>query len=63
MGMDPASAPNRTSLITGANGKSCKIKNSEIFTYSGSGEYRFTRDDQEFKSFLAVKCPELTPGY
>ncbi len=63
LGKDPKTDPNRKSLITDQNGKSCRIKNKDLFNYDNSDEAIFKRSDLEFKKYLSQVCPELTPGY
>ncbi len=58
LGSSPSSKPNRESKFTDAGGRTCVVKNSEIFKYPG-GETAFKFSDQELKEFLAGRCPQI----
>ncbi|MCX7978840.1 MAG: hypothetical protein N2578_07535 [Bdellovibrionaceae bacterium] len=63
LGSSPFSHPSRSSTFRDGKGKTCQVKNSEIFTYSADGDYFHRFNDRDLKLFLARRCPGLDPGY
>jgi len=54
----PTTLPAGITRVSDLTGPFCDLRNNEIFTYFGSGEFRLThRSDSEFADFLAVRCP------
>jgi hypothetical protein len=62
MGELPSGKPNAESVFRDAAGKTCALKNNELFAYAG-GDRTFKFDDAALKTFLAARCPALAPGY
>src|SRR6185312_15107806 len=62
-GHDPSTEPARKSVFHDINGKTCAVKNSELFTYIGDGDNYFTYSDAALKTFLKKRCPSLTVNY
>ena len=59
MGELPSMRPGAESVFRDANGRTCPVKNSEVFTYGG-GDRSFRFDDAGLKAFLAGRCPALS---
>jgi hypothetical protein len=62
-GHDPSVERNRTAVFHDVNGKTCKVKNSEIFDYYSDGDDAIKYSDADLKIFLAQRCPSLTVNY
>jgi hypothetical protein len=62
-GHDPTAEHNRIAVFHDLNGKTCKVKNSEIFTYLADGDNTFKYSDDGLKQFLKSRCPSLTVNY
>jgi hypothetical protein len=63
LGHDPTSDPKQKVILTGKNQVRCELRNSEVFSYAGGDEFRLSRTDEDFKTFLKERCPGLDPGY
>ncbi len=62
MGESPSGRPNADSTFRDAQGRTCTIKNNELFAYAnGDHELKFT--DAELSAWLRTRCPKLTPGF
>ena len=48
--------------ICDAAGKTCTVKNNEVFAYA-NGDRDFKFDDAGLKKFLATRCPALTVSF
>jgi hypothetical protein len=59
LGLDPTAIKGGKSIFTDKHGLSCQLTNSEIFRYSTDGDPSFAFSDDELKSFLALRCPQL----
>lgn len=57
---DPFGVGSRESTFTDINGKKCKVRNREIFTYDSDGDTTVRFSDAELKKFLSRRCPNLT---
>jgi hypothetical protein len=57
---DPFSVGSRESTFTDINGKTCKVRNREIFTYDSDGDTTVRFSDAELKKFLSRRCRNLT---
>lgn len=62
-GHDPSTETTRTSVFHDIKGKTCGVKNSELFTYIADGDNYFKYDDAALKTFLKTRCPSLTVNY
>ena len=62
-GHDPTSEPNRTAVFHDIKGKTCNVKNSELFTYVADDDNYFKYNDAALKTFLKTRCPSLTVNY
>lgn len=62
-GHDPTADHNRTAVFHDLNGKTCQVKNSEIFTYLADGDNTFKYSDAGLKQFLKSRCPALTVNW
>ncbi len=58
MGELPSGKPNNDSTFRDADGRTCAVKNSEVFAYAG-GDRAFKFDDAALKAFLKTRCPAL----
>ncbi|MBI2363212.1 MAG: hypothetical protein HYV15_07510, partial [Elusimicrobia bacterium] len=58
MGELPSGRPGAESVFRDANGRSCAVKNSEVYAYAG-GDRSFKFDDAALKAFLKTRCPNL----
>ncbi len=61
-GESPSGRPAASSTFRDAQGHSCAVKNSELWTYSG-GEHYFKMDDAALSAWLKTRCPGLVPGF
>ncbi|TBR20440.1 hypothetical protein EPO15_13200 [bacterium] len=58
MGELPSMKPDWESTFRDAAGRTCTVKNSEVFSYAdGDRELKF--DDAALKAFLKTRCPKL----
>jgi hypothetical protein len=62
-GHDPSTEPARIAVFHDVNGKTCAVKNSELFDYYNDGDDSFKYSDADLKVFLAKRCPSLTVNY
>jgi hypothetical protein len=62
MGESPAGRPNADATFRDAQGHLCTVKNSELFTYA-NGDHAFKYTDAQLKTWLATRCPAITPGW
>lgn len=62
MGELPSGKPNNDSTFRDAAGKTCTVKNNEVFAYA-NGDRDFKFDDAALKAFLAARCPTLSAGF
>lgn len=62
-GHDPSTETNRTVTFHDINGKTCNVKNSDLFTYYSDGNNSFKYSDADLKTFLKKRCPSLTVNY
>lgn len=58
-GNDPTASPTNTSRFTDRRGKTCSVKNSEIFLFDNQGDSWFRFDDAQLKKFLQRRCSGL----
>jgi hypothetical protein len=56
---DPFSLGNRESTFIDILGKTCKVQNRELFTYTSDGNSKFRFSDPQLKIFLSRRCPNL----
>jgi len=62
MGESPSGRPESDSTFRDAQGHLCTIKNRELFNYAnGDHEMKFT--DAQLSTWLATRCPAITPGF
>ncbi|MEK2647257.1 hypothetical protein [Bdellovibrio sp. BCCA] len=59
VGNSPTSNSNGSSLIKDAAGKSCTVKNYELFKYTSDGDVIFKFDDKALSAFLQKRCSQL----
>lgn len=59
LGADPTADLSSSSRFTDLDGRTCVVKNKEIFTAQGSYDSYFHFTDEELKKFLAKRCPQL----
>lgn len=62
MGELPSGKPNNDSTFRDAAGKTCTVKNNELFAYA-DGDRTFKFDDAGLKALLATRCPSLTVSF
>lgn len=62
MGELPSGRPNAESAFRDASGRTCTVKNNEVFVYA-NGDRDFKFDDAGLKAFLATRCPKLSAGF
>ncbi|NUN04498.1 MAG: hypothetical protein HUU57_01940 [Bdellovibrio sp.] len=56
----PTGSPNATSVFKDVAGKTCAVKNAEVFKYTSQGDVIFRFDDKGLKSFLRGRCSSLS---
>ena len=62
-GHDPTSEKTHSSIFHGANGKSCTVKNTEVFDYVGNEVNLKFSTDAEVAKFVKTRCPQLTVNF
>jgi hypothetical protein len=63
VGHDPTSESGSASIFHDANGKTCQVRNSEIFDYpNGDVDFKFLKD-ADLAKFLKKRCPNLTVNF
>ncbi|WII73064.1 hypothetical protein QJS83_04150 [Bdellovibrio sp. 22V] len=60
LGRSPTSNANAYSTFKDFNGKTCRMKNSELFKYTSDGEIIFKYSDKSLKALLNSRCPQLS---
>lgn len=60
MGRAPNSSRNAISTLKDGLGKTCKLKNYELFDYLPGGDVVFKFKDSNLKTFLKKRCPNLS---
>ncbi|HWU42198.1 MAG TPA: hypothetical protein VN132_02130 [Bdellovibrio sp.] len=59
-GHAPSQISSGTSVLKDFAGRSCKVRNKDLFKYTADGDAIFKySSDEEFKKFLKSKCPLL----
>lgn len=59
MGRPPTANSGGTSVLKDINGKTCAVKNSEIFKYTTGGDVILKYSDATLPAFLKKRCPSL----
>lgn len=59
MGELPSGRPDAESVFRDANGRTCPVKNREVFAYA-NGDRSFRFEDASLKAFLKTRCPALS---
>lgn len=59
IGNAPTSDASASSVFRDSKGATCKVKNSEIYKYTGGGDVIFKYSDKGLKTFLQSRCPKL----
>lgn len=59
LGSSPTGNATGLSKFTDATGKSCSVRNKEVFDYLSTGDIQFRYTDSELASFLKTRCPGL----
>jgi hypothetical protein len=62
IGESPSGRPNAESTFRDAAGKTCTLKNSELFTYA-NGDHAFKFTDAQLSAWLKTACPGLNAGF
>lgn len=62
MGELPSGKPNGEAAFRDAGGRTCKVKNNEVYAYA-DGDRTFKFDDAALKAFLAARCPTLSVSF
>lgn len=60
LGSAPTAVSGNSSVFTDKNGKTCSVKNYELFKYTSDGDVRFKFSDSGLKTFLKSRCSSLT---
>ncbi|MFI5361674.1 MAG: hypothetical protein ACHQ49_06870 [Elusimicrobiota bacterium] len=63
VGESPSGRPDASSIFRGAEGKTCMVKNREIFNYSSNGDHAFKFTDAQLSAWLKTSCPDLSVGF
>jgi hypothetical protein len=61
-GESPSGRANAESTFRDALGRTCTVKNSELFAYA-NGEHELKYTDAQLSGWLKTRCPKLTPGF
>jgi hypothetical protein len=62
LGESPSGRPAATSTFRDASGRSCTVKNSDVFAYA-NGDHTFKFTDAQLAVWLKTACPELNAGF
>lgn len=62
LGESPSGLPNATSTFRDAYGKTCSVKNADLFAYA-NGDHSFKFTDAQLSAWLRTACPDLTAGF
>lgn len=60
LGEDPTSDLTRNSIMIDPQGRTCRLKNSELFKVDSLGESNFRFSDKQLITFLSKKCPHFS---
>ncbi len=63
MGHDVTADANKISTFHDVAGKTCDVRNREVFKYNSDGDSDFKFTDGELKNFLKTRCPRLTVNF
>lgn len=63
MGESPSGRPKADSTFRDAAGRTCAVKNAELFDYTPDGDHAFKFTDEQLSAWLAKRCPALRPGF
>ncbi len=59
IGSAPTGDSSGTSTMTDVLGNTCKLKNTEVFTYSSNGDVIFKFTDKALATYLKTRCKNL----
>ena len=62
LGESPSGRPAETSTFRDAAGRTCAVKNSELFAYA-NGDHSFKFTDAQLSAWLPTACPGLNAGF
>lgn len=62
MGELPSARPSGSATFRDAAGRTCAVKNTEVFAYA-NGDRDFKFDDAGLKAFLKTRCPGLAVAF
>jgi len=63
IGESPSGRPAAESTFRDAAGKTCAVKNSDLFSYTSSGDHSFKFTDAQLSVWLRSACPDLNAGF
>ncbi|MDE2510375.1 MAG: hypothetical protein KGL74_04575 [Elusimicrobia bacterium] len=63
LGESPSGRPNAESTFRDAQGKTCAVKNNELFNYTPDGDHALKFTDAQLSAWLATRCPGLSAGF
>ncbi|MFI5346295.1 MAG: hypothetical protein ACHQ51_07970 [Elusimicrobiota bacterium] len=63
LGESPSGRPTFDSTFRDARGRTCTVKNNEIFNYTPDGDHAFKFTDAQLSAWLATRCPGLSAGF
>lgn len=63
LGESPSGRPNAESTFRDARGRTCAVKNNELFNYTPDGDHAFKFTDAQLSAWLASRCPGLSAGF
>jgi hypothetical protein len=62
LGESPSGRPVETSTFRDAGGRTCTVKNGELFAYA-NGDHSFKFTDAQLSAWLRTACPDLNAGF
>ncbi len=62
VGESPSGRPDAASAFRDASGRSCTVKNSDVFAYA-NGDHAFKFTDAQLSAWLKTACPGLNAGF
>ena len=63
LGESPSGRPNADSTFRDAQGRTCMVKNNELFNYTPDGDHALKFNDAQLSAWLTTRCPGLSAGF
>lgn len=63
LGESPSGRPAAESTFRDAEGRTCTVKNSDLFSYASNGNHALKFTDVQLSAWLPTACPGLNAGF